>query len=81
MAELARVLKKKAWLMISYSYWRGQKGGKKQIQTRKSKEGIFQVYKCYYTPTELKELLAATISKVVHLETTPYEILCIARKY
>jgi hypothetical protein len=73
-------LRKSAWLIVSDSYWRGQEGGKEQIQTRKSKGRTFQVYKYYYTPKELKALLRSTLGEVVHLETTPYEMLCIARK-
>ena len=79
--EVGRVLKGNAWLMISDSYWRGQKGGKEQNQIRKTNKGTFEVYKYYYTPEELQNLLEVTFGEVVHIETTPYEMLCAARKY
>lgn len=81
MKEIGRVMKVNAWLMISDSYWRGQEGGKEQVQIRITNEGKFRVYKYYYTPEEFKNLLEVTFGEVVHLETTPYEMLCVARKY
>lgn len=81
MKEVGRVLRRGAWLMISDSYWRGQKGGKEQVQTRETNKGIFEVYKYYYTPAELQNLLNHTFGEVEHLETTTYEMLCVARKY
>ena len=81
MKGVGRVLRGGAWLMISDSYWRGQEGGKEQVQTRKTSTGLFEVYKYYYTPVELQNLLNYTFGEVVYLETTPYEMLCVARKY
>jgi hypothetical protein len=43
--EVGRVLKSDAWLMISDSYWRGQEGGKEQVQVRSTDEGVYEVYK------------------------------------
>ncbi len=79
--EVGWILKENAWLMISDSYWRGQEGGKEQVQTRRTIKGTFEVYKYYYTPEELQDLLEAAYGDVVNLETTPYEVLCVARKY
>lgn len=42
MEEVGRVLKEGAWLMISDSYWREQKGGKEQVQIRKIKTASFK---------------------------------------
>jgi hypothetical protein len=42
--------------------------------------GTFHVYKYYYTPEELESLLKNTLGEVLQTETTPYEMLCIARK-
>jgi len=78
--EVGRVLKGGAWLMISDSYWRDQKGGKEQVQSRATNKGILDVYKYYYTPLELQDLLKDSF-EVLQLETTPYEMLCIARKH
>jgi len=80
MKEVGRVLKGNAWLMISDSYWREQKGGKEQVQIRKTQDSFFQVYKYYYNPEELQNLLEDTFGEVIHLNTTPYEMLCVARK-
>lgn len=80
MVEVGRVLKGNAWLMISDSYWRGQEGGKEQSQMRRTDRGNFEVYKYYYTPEELRDLLEGTFGKVVSIETTPYEMLCVAKK-
>lgn len=77
---VGRILRENAWLMISDSYWRGQKGGKEQVQTRRTNDGTFEVYKYYYTPEELLDLIEATFGEVDDLETTPYEILCVARQ-
>ncbi len=81
MKEVKRIMKRNASLMISDSYWRGQKGGKEQKQLRKTNKGTFEVYKYYYTIEELQNLLEVTFGEVVQIETTPYEILCVARKY
>ncbi|UCH56914.1 MAG: methyltransferase domain-containing protein [Candidatus Bathyarchaeota archaeon] len=78
--EVERILRENAWLMISDSYWRGQEGGKEQVQTRRTNNGTFEVYKYYYTTEEIRNLLKASFCEVVNLETTPYEILCVARK-
>jgi ubiquinone/menaquinone biosynthesis C-methylase UbiE len=80
MKEVKRVLRRDSWLMISDSYWRGQEGGKEQVQTRKTEKGISQVYKYYYTPEELQSLLEESFGEVLRLETTPYEMLCVAKK-
>jgi len=77
---IRRVLKGNAWLMISDSFWREQEGGKEQFQIRKTDKGTFEVYKYYYTPEELQHRLESTLGKVEHVETTPYEMLCVARK-
>lgn len=80
MKEVERISKENAWLMISDSYWRGQEGGREQVQTRGTIKGTFEVYKYYYSPEELQDLLEATFGEVEDLETTPYEMLCVARK-
>ena len=80
MNGIGRVLKGGAWLMVSNSFWREQKGGKEQTQIRKTNKGNFEVYKYYYAPEELQNLLKGTIGKVEHIETTRYEMLCVARK-
>ncbi|MFB0558827.1 MAG: class I SAM-dependent methyltransferase [Candidatus Bathyarchaeia archaeon] len=79
--EVGWILRENAWLMISDSYWRGQEGGKEQVQIRRTINGTFEVYKYYYTPEELKDLLEATFCEVDNLETTCYEMLCVARKF
>lgn len=79
--EIGRVLKWDAWLMISDSYWRGQEGGKEQVQVRSTNEGVYEVYKHYYSPEELRLLLENIFGDVIHLETTHYEMICVARKY
>lgn len=81
MKEIGSALKGNAWLLISDSYWRGQKGGKEQVQIRKTSKGNFEVYKYYYTPEEIQNLIEATFGEVVRIETTPFEMLCVARKY
>lgn len=81
MKEVKRVLRRGGWLMVSDSYWRGQEGGKEQVQTRKTEKGFFQVYKYYYTPEELQSLLEDSFGEVLRLETTPYEMLCVATTY
>ncbi len=80
MKEVGRALKGNAWLMVSDSYWRGQEGGKEQSQLRRTDKGNFEVYKYYYTPEELRDLLEKTFGRVAHIETTRYEMLCVARK-
>lgn len=80
MKEVGRALKGNAWLMVSDSYRRGQEGGKEQSQMRRTDKGNFEVYKYYYTPEELRDLLEITLGRVAHIETTRYEMLCVARK-
>jgi len=79
--EVGRVLKGNGWLLISDSYWRGQEGGKEQVQVRNTSEGMYEVYKYYYSPEELRSLLENMFGNVTHLETTHYEMICVARKY
>lgn len=73
-------MKGNGWLLISDSYWRGQEGGKEQVQVRSTDEGMYEVYKYYYAPEELQGLLESVFGKVIHLETTHYEIICVAQK-
>ena len=80
MEEVGRVLKGGSWLMISDSYWRGQEGGKEQFQIRKTDKGSFEVYKYYYTPEEIQNLLEVIFGEIIHIETTGLEMLCVARK-
>ena len=77
---VARVVRVKGWLVISDSYWRGQKGGKKQIQVRETDEGKCEIYKYYYDPEELRALITETFGDIQHFETTTYEMICVARK-
>jgi SAM-dependent methyltransferase len=77
---VGRSLKRNAWLMVSDSYWREQEGGKEQSQMRRTDRGDFEVYKYYHTPEELQKLLESTFGGVAHIETTHYEMLCVARK-
>lgn len=77
--EVARVVREGGWLLISDSYWRGQEGGKEQIQVRDTGHGNRDVYKYYYTPEELENLIQV-FGSIDHLETTAYELICTARK-
>lgn len=78
--EVSRVLKEKGWLVISDSYWRGQQGGKEQVQIRGTDCGNREVYKYYYKPEELQNLITKVFGTIEHLETTDYELICVARK-
>jgi len=66
--------------MISDSYWRGQEGGKEQVQVRETDKGTYEIYKYYYAPEELRNLLEHSFSRVEQLQTTHYEMICIARR-
>jgi ubiquinone/menaquinone biosynthesis C-methylase UbiE len=77
--EIKRVTKHNGWLLISDSYWRGQKGGKEQIQIREVNGKEHEVYKYYYEPEELKQLLQRTFGKVELLLPLHYELICVAR--
>jgi ubiquinone/menaquinone biosynthesis C-methylase UbiE len=78
--EIYRVVKRNGWLFISDSYWRGQEGGKEQIQIRETGGRKYEVYKYYYKPKELKQLLLKTFGKVELLLPLDYELICVARK-
>lgn len=80
MNEIGRVVRRGGWLFISDSYWRGQEGGKEQIQIRETGDGKYEVYKYYYESAELKKLVEKTFGKVVVLQPLHYELICIARK-
>lgn len=77
--EVHRVVKRNGWLFISDSYWRGQEGGKEQIQIRETDERKYEVYKYYYEPAELKQLLQKTFGEVELLLPLHYELICVAR--
>jgi ubiquinone/menaquinone biosynthesis C-methylase UbiE len=62
--EIQRVVKHNGWLFISDSYWRGQEGGKEQIQIREIEGRKHEVYKYYYEPVELKQLLQRAFGDV-----------------
>jgi len=79
MREIRRVVKRNGWLFISDSYWRGQEGGKEQIQIRETEGKKHEVYKYYYEPAELKQLLHKTFGEVELLLPLHYELLCVAR--
>lgn len=79
--EVRRVLKYNGWLVVSDSHWRGQEGGKEQVQTRDTDEGTHEIYKYYYEPEELGNLLENAFGEVERLWTTHYEMMCVARKY
>lgn len=80
MNEICRVVRSGGWLFISDSYWRGQEGGKEQVQTREADGRKYEVYKYYYEPTELEELLEKTFGSIKALRPLQYELICIARK-
>jgi hypothetical protein len=80
MKEVGRALRGNAWLMVSDSYWRGQDGGKEQSQMRRTDKGNFEIYKYYYTPEELRDLLTNMFGRIAHIETTRYEMIYVARK-
>lgn len=77
--EIHRVVKRNGWLFISDSYWRGQEGGKEQIQIRETDGSKYEVYKYYYEPRELKQLLLKTFGEVELLLPLHYELICVAR--
>ena len=79
MKEVSRVIKEKGWLVVSDSYWRGQKGGKEQIQVRDTNKGSYELYKYYYEPEELCDLITEGFGNC-YVETTTYELICVARK-
>ena len=80
MCKIHRVVKRNGWLFISDSYWRGQEGGKEQIQIRETGERKYEVYKYYYKLKESKQLLLKTFGKVELLLPLDYELICVARK-
>jgi len=77
--EVHRIVKRNGWLFISDSYWRGQEGGKEQIQIRDINGRKHEVYKYYYEPAELKQLLQKTFGEVELLLPLHYELICVAR--
>lgn len=79
--EVGRVLRDNGWLVVSDSYWRGQEGGKEQVQVRDTDKGTYEIYKYYYEPEELRNLLENAFGKVERLRTTRYEMICVARKH
>ncbi|MDH5375608.1 MAG: hypothetical protein OEZ21_06335 [Candidatus Bathyarchaeota archaeon] len=56
-------------------------GGKEQVQVRSTDEGVYEVYKYYYSPEEIRLLLENILGDVIRLETTHYEMICVTRKY
>ncbi|MFQ6086851.1 MAG: class I SAM-dependent methyltransferase [Candidatus Bathyarchaeia archaeon] len=78
--EVHRVVKRNGWLFISDSYWRGQEGGKEQIQIRETEGKKYEVYKYYYEPDELRQLLQKAFGEVELLQPLHYELICVARK-
>ena len=80
MNEVNRVVRRKGWLFISDSYWRGQDGGKEQIQVRETDTGKHEVYKYYYDPSELKQLVEKTFGEVEFMRPLHYELICMAKK-
>lgn len=80
MKEVSRVVKPGGWLILSDSYWREQEGGKEQLQIREASGKKFEIYKYYYSPDEIKKLIEKTFGHVESIETTPKELICVARK-
>lgn len=78
---VGRILRDNGWLVVSDSYWRGQEGGKEQVQVRDTDKGTYEIYKYYYEPEECRNLLEKAFGKVERLWTTHYEMICVARKY
>jgi len=78
---VGRVIKESGWLVISDSYWRGQEGGKEQVQVRDTDKGTYEIYKYYYTLEELRSLLENSFGEVECLQATHYEMICVARKH
>ncbi len=79
--EIRKAVRCGGWLFISDSYWRGQESGKEQIQIREVDKGKYEVYKYYYEPAELRDLVETTFGKVKVLLSLHYELICIARRY
>ena len=80
MNEVSRVVKHKGWLFISDSYWRGQEGGKEQVQTREVGGKQYEVYKYYYEPSELEKIVQGNFGEVKLLQPLRYELICVSRK-
>lgn len=78
--EVGRVVKENGWLVVSDSRWRGQEGGKEQIQLRDTDEGRYEIYKYYYDPEELRVLVSEEYGYVERLEITNYELICVATR-
>ncbi len=68
------------FLFVSDSYWRGQEGGKEQVQMRETPTGLHKVYKYYYDLEELKSIIGKNFGPVVTSETTTYEMILIANR-
>jgi ubiquinone/menaquinone biosynthesis C-methylase UbiE len=79
--RIARVVKLKGWLILSDSFWRNQEGGKEQLQIRDVSGKKFKIYKYYYEPEELKELIEKNFGRIKSMETTSHEIICVAYKH
>ena len=77
--EIRRVVKRNGWLFISDSYWRGQEGGKEQVQVREVEGKEYEVYKYYYDPSELKQLIHENFGEVELLQLLHYELICVAK--
>jgi ubiquinone/menaquinone biosynthesis C-methylase UbiE len=77
--EIKRVVKCNGWLFVSDSYWRGQEGGKEQVQIREVNGKEHEVYKYYYEPEELRQLLQRTFGEVELLLPLHYELICLAK--
>jgi ubiquinone/menaquinone biosynthesis C-methylase UbiE len=77
--EIKRVVKRNGWLFVSDSYWRGQEGGKEQVQIREVNGKKHEVYKYYYEPEELRQLLRKTFGEVELLLPLHYELICMAK--
>jgi 2-polyprenyl-3-methyl-5-hydroxy-6-metoxy-1,4-benzoquinol methylase len=78
--EVSRVIREDGWLVLSDSRWRGQEGGKEQVQVRDTDEGNCDIYKYFYEPQELQNLITEEIGVIDHFEMTDYELICVARK-
>jgi len=77
--NIRRVVKRNGWLFISDSYWRGQEGGKEQVQVREVEGKEYEVYKYYYDPSELKQLIHENFGEVELLQLLHYELICVAK--
>jgi ubiquinone/menaquinone biosynthesis C-methylase UbiE len=78
--EVGRVVKENGWLVVSDSRWRGQEGGKEQVQLRDTDEGRYDIYKYYYDADELRVLVSGEYGRVERLEITDYELICVATR-